>query len=153
MPTGPQADDRELVLHRRYPDPVDDVWAALTESDRLARWIGSYTGDGPGSVEFTTTGEVDAGGEVADPVTVTIVECEPPVRLVVDFPETEERSWRIAVTLTAVDGGTALRFDQRVAEGLDPADVRAGWIWYLDRLGASLRDAPMPAWAQYAPRG
>ena len=31
------------------------------------------------------------------------------------------------------------------------ADVEAGWSWYLDRLGATLHDAPMPAWTGYAP--
>ena len=36
-------------------------------------------------------------------------------------------------------------------EGVDPADVEAGWSWYLDRLGASLHDAPMPQWPDYAP--
>lgn len=151
MTTGPRADDRLLVLHRDYPDPIEDVWAALTESDRLARWIGSYTGGDGRTVEFTTTGEVDAGGEVADPVTVTIVECDPPTRLVVDIPETAERTWRVAVTLARAAGGTTLRFEQRVGEGVDPADVRAGWSWYLDRLGASLHDTPMPQWADYLP--
>ena len=36
-------------------------------------------------------------------------------------------------------------------EGVDPADVEAGWSWYLDRLGAALHDAPMPQWPDYAP--
>ena len=68
-----------------------------------------------------------------------------------DIPESADRIWRVAVTLTRADGRTALRFEQRSAEGVDPADVRAGWDWYLDRMGASLRGAPMPAWADYAP--
>ncbi len=170
---GPPAEDRVLVLHREYPDPIDDVWAALTESDRLARWIGSYTGTGgaAGTVEFTMTGEVDAGGTVAAPATVAIVACEPPgprpggragdgpdpradgptARLVVDIPETAHRAWRVAVQLTGTARGTSLRFEQRITAGIDPADVEAGWSWYLDRLGAALHDAPMPAWDDYLP--
>ena len=31
-----------------WPDPIDDVWAALTEPDRLARWIGVYDGERAG---------------------------------------------------------------------------------------------------------
>jgi len=151
--TEPQAEARRVALRREWPDPIDDVWAALTESERTARWIGTYagTGRGGGTVEFTLTGEADAGGEVAPPVTVTIVECDPPHRLVVDIPEGDGPPWRVAVTLTAEDGRTVLLFEQRVAEGVSPADVEAGWSWYLDRLGASLHDEPMPAWTEYAP--
>ena len=97
------------------------------------------------TVQFTMTGEVDAGGEVAPPVTVTIVECDPPRRLVLDIPEGDKPPWRVAVTLTEEAGRTVLLFEQRVIEGVSPADVEAGWSWYLDRLGAVLHDAPMPA--------
>ena len=155
MTTDQQADEgsRLVVLRREYPDPIDDVWSALTESERTGRWIGTYTGVGRvgGGVEFTMTGEVDAGGEVAPPVTVTIVECDPPRRLVLDIPEGENRPWRVAVSLAEEAGRTVLLFEQRVIEGVDPADVEAGWSWYLDRLGASLHDAPMPQWPDYAP--
>jgi len=155
MTTDQQADEgsRLVVLRREFPDPIDDVWSALTESERTARWIGTYTGVGRvgGGVEFTMTGEVDAGGEIAPPVTVTIVECDPPRRLVLDIPEGENRPWRVAVSLAEEAGRTVLLFEQQVIEGVDPADVEAGWSWYLDRLGASLHDAPMPHWPDYAP--
>ena len=108
-----------VVLQQEYPDPIGQVWAALTESDRLAPWIGTHSGGGApgGTVEFTMTGEVDAGGEVAEPVTVTVVECVPPRRLVVDFPETDERTWRVALTLAPQAGGTILRFEQPMPTG------------------------------------
>jgi len=103
-------------------------------------------------VELTVTGEVDAGGAVADPVTVTIHECAAPHRLVVEVPDEPGRSsWLIEVTLAGTGGGTELTFVQRLVEGLDQADVAAGWNWYLDRLGASLHGAPMPEWSAYAP--
>ena len=155
MPDTPPADGAAVVLQQEYPEPIGQVWAALTEPDGLARWIGTHTGGGApgGTVAFTLTGEADAGGEVAAPVTVTILECDPPRRLVVDIPETDDRTWRVAVTLAAAGGGTVLRFEQPVVDGHDPADVEAGWRWYLDRLGASLRGGPMPAWADYAPTG
>jgi uncharacterized protein YndB with AHSA1/START domain len=151
----PDPDDgRTLTLRRSYPDPVDDVWAAFTESERLARWFGSYTGTGRpgGTVELTITGEVDAGGAVADPVTVTIHECAAPHRLVVEVPEGPEgRAWVLDVTLSRAGTGTDLVFRQRLVPGLDPTDVEAGWNWYLDRLGASLRGTAMPDWSAYAP--
>lgn len=167
MTTDPQVDaeGRVVVLRREWPDPIDDVWSALTESERTARWIGTWTGPGeetgavgstgpaslPRYVEFTMTGEVDAGGEVAPPVTITIVERDPPRRLVLDIPEGDGPPWRVAVSLTEEGGRTVLLFEQRVVGGVSPADVEAGWSWYLDRLGASLHGEPMPSWTDYEP--
>ena len=144
--------EQDVVLRRSHPDPVEDVWSAFTESARLARWIGSYAGTGRpgGTVEFTLTGEVDAGGEVAPPVPVTIHECAAPRRLVVEIPQ-GDGAWHVRVDLTATDRGTDVVFTQRPVPGVSAADVEAGWSWYLDRLGAGLRDAPMPAWSDYAP--
>ncbi|GAA2888238.1 SRPBCC family protein [Pseudonocardia halophobica] len=147
-------DRRTLILHRTYPDPVEEVWAALTDSARLARWFGSYTGTGRagGTVELTVTGEVDAGGAVAEPVTVTIHECAAPHRLAVEVPDGPEgQAWLIEVDLAPAGGGTELVFSQRLVPGLDPADVEAGWNWYLDRLEASLHGTEMPDWSAYAP--
>jgi hypothetical protein len=50
------------------------------------------------------------------------------------------------VTLTEEAGRTVLLFEQHVPGDVSPADVEAGWTWYLDRLGAVLHDEPMPAW-------
>lgn len=104
---------RSLVFHRRLGYPIEDVWSAMTDSDRLARWFGSYEGVGVvgGSVTLTMTAEEDAGGT---PSTVHIVECAPPHRLVVDLSETETRSWRIALTLSEESGTTILLFEQIV---------------------------------------
>ena len=149
-----QAEQQEIVLNRTYPDPVEDVWSALTESERLGRWYGTYTGTGRpgGTVEVTITGEVDAGGEVAEPAPVRIHECAPPHRLAVEIPEAGSDSWFVTVDLRSVGSGTELVFTQRLVPGFSAADVEAGWSWYLDRLGASLRGGEMPDWSEYAPR-
>jgi uncharacterized protein YndB with AHSA1/START domain len=151
--TDPQVDaeGRVVVLRREWPDPIDDVWSALTESERTARWIGTWSGLTDTTIEFTMTGEVDAGGEVAPPVTVTIVECDPPRRLVLDIPEGDGPPWRVAVSLTEDGGRTVLLFEQSVVGDVSTADVEAGWSWYLDRLGASLHGEPMPSWTDYEP--
>jgi uncharacterized protein YndB with AHSA1/START domain len=151
--TGPDG-STTLVWRREYPDPVEDVWAAITESERLGRWIGTWTGTPRvgGTVAFTVTGEVDAGGEVAEPVDAGIVVCDPPHRLVVDLPETgSDRVWRLDLTVEPADAGAVLVFAQSLPDGLSSADVDAGWRWYLDRLGASLAGTPMPDWQAYAP--
>jgi uncharacterized protein YndB with AHSA1/START domain len=144
---------REIVLHRGYATSPEDVWAAFTESDRLARWFGRYTGHGRpgGTVELTVTGELDAGGEVADPVTVAVHECAPPHRLVVEVPSNGTGSWWIAVDIAPEGDGAALTFTQRLVDGITAEEVTAGWRWYLDRLGAVLDGGPKPAWSDYAP--
>ncbi|MEJ2867860.1 SRPBCC domain-containing protein [Actinomycetospora sp. OC33-EN08] len=136
----------DLVVRRTYPDRVEDVWSALTESERLGRWIGTWTGDPTtGTVTFTMTGEVDAGGEVDDPVDVAIEVCEPPHRLVVDLPS-GDTSWHLDLTLSAAGDGSELVLVQRLDGSVPRDDLAAGWTWYLARLAASLRGEPMPAW-------
>ena len=160
MPTPPAESRTEpdgtttMVWRREYPDPVEDVWAAITESERLGRWIGTWTGEPRvgGTVAFTMTGEADAGGEVGDPVDVRILACDPPRHLVVEFPGYGSGgSWHLDLTVQPADTGAVLVFAQRLPQGLRREDVDAGWRWYLDRLGASLHDSPMPDWAAYAP--
>jgi uncharacterized protein YndB with AHSA1/START domain len=144
---------RRLVFRRVLADPVDAVWSAVTESDRLGRWFGTYTGTGRvgGTVELLMTAAEDAGGQ---PSSVAILECAPPERLVVEVTDAgASESWRIAVTLSPEGDGTVLVFDQLVPAGMRPADVGPGWHWYLDRLAASLHGAPMPDWDGYAGLG
>ncbi|MFG2176644.1 hypothetical protein ACGFMO_35685 [Streptomyces niveus] len=44
------ADGVDLVLTRGFVLPVEEVWAALTESARTALWFGPWEGDGgPGT--------------------------------------------------------------------------------------------------------
>jgi uncharacterized protein YndB with AHSA1/START domain len=142
----------DVVVRRTYPDPVEEVWAAFTESPRLARWYGTYTGVGRpgGTVDFTVTGEVDAGGEVDEPVAVRIHECAAPHRLVVEFP-VGDQGWLVAVDLTAAGTGTDVVLSQRAVPDVSEADLTAGWSWYLDRLAAALSDTEMPDWRSYAP--
>lgn len=141
-----------LVWRREYPDGVEHVWAAVTESDRLGRWIGTWTGEPRvgGTVAFTMTGEVDAGGEVDEPVDVALLACDPPHRLVVEMPGDTGQAWHIEITVEPLGAGAVLLFAQRFADGRRRPDVEAGWTWYLDRLTASLHGTPMPEWADYA---
>ncbi len=70
----PEGDAVEFT--RTYRTPISDVWAAVTESDRLARWIGFYTGDPTqGYVQFTMNAE---GEDNMIPVRYDIRRCEPP---------------------------------------------------------------------------
>lgn len=145
--------DRDVVEFRRtYPDPPETVWATLTESDRLARWYGSFTGDARpgGTIQLTITAPEDAGGP---PATVRIEECEPNRRLRLTIEMGDGEPWVISVDLAPAPEGTVLGFRQVLPTGFSPTDVGPGWHWYLDRLGADLAGTPFPAWPDYEALG
>jgi uncharacterized protein YndB with AHSA1/START domain len=136
-----------LEFVRPFADPREDVWAALTERDRVARWFGAWTGDPTsGSVELVMNEEE---GSISQ--TVGIVECLPPTRLVVDMPS-PDGTWRLEASLRAQPGVTTLVFSQRLAEPYDASSIGPGWHYYLDRLGAVVEDTAVPEnWDDYYP--
>lgn len=131
---------RRLRFRRSWPDPIEDVWAALTDNERTARWIGTYEGErGTGGVgTFTMTHEEQPAAEA-----VTIVECDPPRRLVLEWAA--EEHWRVDLELTARDGRTELVFTQVFVTADAVADVATGWHWYLDKLEAEVTGRAQPA--------
>ena len=136
---------RRLVFRRSWPDPIEDVWSALTENERSARWIGTYEGErGSGaSGTFTMTHE---GGEPAGQPT-RIVECDPPRRLVLEW--TVQTLWRVELDLRTEGARTVLVFTQVFRADEAIADVAAGWHWYLDKLDAELSGRPQPQPAEW----
>jgi len=127
---------RRLEFRRSWPDPIEDVWGALTEDDRLGRWIGRYEG-GRGAGATGTFFMTEEGGEHSGSP-MTILECEPPRRLVVEWVQEGSDNWRVDLDLWTEDGRTWLRFTQVFAPEADVTDMALGWHWYLDKLDAEL---------------
>lgn len=69
------AEGRTVELGRTYDAPIDDVWDALTNPDRIGRWFLPISGDYRVGGRYQFDG--NAGG--------TIVACEGPKRLVVTW--------------------------------------------------------------------
>jgi uncharacterized protein YndB with AHSA1/START domain len=131
-PTG-RVEERDgqhvLVQTREFKAPIEDVWAAVTEPDRLARWIGSWEGDPvSGSVQFRMLFEDGHPGE-----TMEIRVCEPPHRLHVTSRSGDE-TWLLDVDLTHDDGVTTLTLSQPGVTAEQAAGVGPGWEYYLDRM-------------------
>ena len=123
---------RRLVIEREFRAPIEDVWAAVTESDRLARWIGVWTGDpASGHVQFAMTAE----SQDATADEMEIRECTPPTRLAVISQVGEER-WQLELDLVELDGVTTLTFTQPEIDPTVAESVGPGWEYYLDRLVA-----------------
>ncbi|HEU4513766.1 MAG TPA: SRPBCC family protein [Nocardioidaceae bacterium] len=144
-----ERDPSWVVFTRTFRAPVDDVWASITEPERLERWIGTWEGDpASGQVLFTMTAE----GEGAQPVVNEIDECRPPYLLQVSFTE-EGQPWVLRLELRESDGVTTLDFAQRITDPELGASVGPGWEYYLDRLVTAQAggDAGTVQWGDYFP--
>jgi uncharacterized protein YndB with AHSA1/START domain len=142
-PTTPAAtghkEEREgrefVVFTRTFRAPIDDVWAAVTESDRLGRWIGTWEGDpAEGQVRFQMRFE----GDEASSEKFQIDVCEPPHRLAITtempYDGVNPQTWQLRVELAERDGVTTLTFAQDVPEPEMAHSVGPGWDYYLDRM-------------------
>jgi uncharacterized protein YndB with AHSA1/START domain len=137
---------QRLEFRRSWPDPIEDVWSALTEPDRMARWIGTYDGERAvgGRGTFTMTHEEPVDEQYAgEPM--TIVDCDPPRRLVVEWVQEGSENWRVYLDLATEGGRTVLRFVQVFAADADVTDFALGWHWYLDKFGAEVGRSEPPA--------
>ncbi|MGW8813877.1 SRPBCC domain-containing protein [Gordonia terrae] len=127
-----------VVLERTFTAPVDAVWAAITEPSRLERWIGTWAGDpADGVVDFRMTAE----GDDVESERFSILECDPPRRLVVESKspggDGDGDVWRLELDLIEADGTTTLTFAQGLPRPDSADNVGPGWEYYLDRLVAA----------------
>jgi uncharacterized protein YndB with AHSA1/START domain len=106
-------------MEDRVDTHVDEVWSALTDPRRLARWLGKVEGDlrlgGEFRAHFFASGWEGTGRVEA---------CEPPLRLQVLTKQPDKPDEQvIEVTLTADGGETILVWEER---GM-PLDLRAAY--------------------------
>ncbi|MGW0044550.1 SRPBCC family protein [Rhodococcus sp. NPDC003348] len=137
----------DLVIDRRFPDPIEEVWAAVTESDRTAAWFGPWTGTGaPGN-----TIRVQMLFEEGEPwMDMTVEACEAPTRYVVSSSD-EFGSWLMEVQLVAEPDGTLLSLIQHLDEAsvAVAVDTGPGWEYYLDLLVAARTGGSRPQFDDY----
>jgi uncharacterized protein YndB with AHSA1/START domain len=125
----------------RYDTAIDDLWAAVTDPARLARWYGQVEGDlRPGGAfrVYLEADDIESAGRIDV--------CEPPRRLLVTTRETDE-SYRkgqgappfdqtLEATLTA-DGDQTLLVIEVQGMPLDKiAFYGAGWQIHAEHLAA-----------------
>jgi uncharacterized protein YndB with AHSA1/START domain len=119
-----------------YDTDIEDLWRACTEPERVARWIGSVSGDlrVGGSIDVSLTSTWTGPGRIEA--------CERPHHLLLRMePETDGET-EIEAWLTPEGDGTRLVVEER---GLPLANVHfhgAGWQAHLEDLGRSLVGEP-----------
>ncbi|PRI11661.1 SRPBCC family protein [Leucobacter massiliensis] len=140
----------DLVLVRSLALPLDEAWAAITESEWTERWFGPWEGDARpgGSVRVRMRFE-----DHEPAIRIRIVACEAPYRLAVEAEE-EVGGWKLELHLDE-DGeeDSLLRFVHHLdAEGLAGiGEIGPGWEYYLDLLVAATEDTERPGFDQYYP--
>ena len=131
-----------------YDTDVADLWSAITEPDRLARWIAAVEGDlrigGVVQARFTSSWEGPGRIDV----------CDPPNRLVITMEPGTDDEAVIEALLTEVGERTRLVVEER---GL-PLDVLyahgAGWQAHIEDLGRYLAGGESnwkPRWVELTP--
>ena len=154
------ADGKGIVrMEDRFDTDIDDLWSALTDPRRLARWIAEVEGDlrlgGEFRARFTSgwegTGRVEA--------------CEPPRRLLVLTRDADEPDEEVLeATLTSDGDQTILVIEARGLPIEHLAAHGAGWQVHVEDLAAHLAgrercdikarwDELIPAYQGLAPNG
>lgn len=125
-------------MEDRFDTDIDDLWSALTDPSRLARWLGEVKGElrlgGHFHARFFAS-EWEGAGRVEA--------CEPPKRLPVLTTETGEANENaIEATLTADTDAdqTVLVIEERGIPMDQLAAYGAGLQVHLEDLAAYLRD-------------
>ncbi|MDX6368412.1 MAG: hypothetical protein QOK30_3488 [Nocardioidaceae bacterium] len=130
-------------IEDRYETTIDDLWQAVTNPSRVARWYGQVEGELSPGGEFRTSitdAQIEATGRVEA--------CEPPRRLLVTTRETDESYGDgegvppfdevIEVTLTADGDQTILVIEVRGMPLDKIAFDGAGWQVHAEHLAAYL---------------
>ncbi len=139
-----------IRFERHLPYAIRDVWAAITEPERLAHWWLPFDADI--TVDLREGGEMRFVGRDEEPVemTLTVLRVEPPML----FEHTHaEPGSRMRWELEPTDTGCTLRLSHHVAD----ADQAIGNCYVvglhtsLSRLEPLLAGAPAPwDWAEFA---
>ena len=104
------ADGKGVVrMEDRFDTDIDDLWSALTDSGRLARWLGEFEGDlrlgGEFRARFFASGWEGTGRVEA---------CEPPRRLLLLTEQPGQSGEHVIEVTLAADGDhTILVWEER----------------------------------------
>ena len=134
------ADGQGVVrIEDRYDTGIDDLWSAIVDPGRLARWYGRVEGDLRLGGEFRLF--VDGSGWDG----VGRVEaCEPPQRLQVRTKESAEPYEEVIEATLTPDGDQTILVIEARGMPLDKvAFYGAGWQLHAEDLAAYLAGRPL----------
>jgi uncharacterized protein YndB with AHSA1/START domain len=130
-----------IRYERQLAFPVEEVWAALTEPERLADWWPPFATDV--TVDLREGGAITMVWPDGPPLEFTIVRVEAPTLL--EHTHTHPGSW-MRYELEPAERGTRLRATYFVTDPgmvIERGDV-VGGHYSLDRLEQALAGHPVP---------
>jgi uncharacterized protein YndB with AHSA1/START domain len=123
-----------------FDTSIDDLWSAITEPERLARWIGKVEGDlrlgGQFRVSFTSSYEGPGRVDV----------CDPPRRLRVTMDPGQDEETVVEAELSPDGDGTRLTVEERGLPLDNAAAYGAGWQAHIEDLAAHLTGRTPADW-------
>ncbi|MCR2824276.1 SRPBCC domain-containing protein [Microbacterium sp. zg.Y909] len=126
-------DGYRVVYDAVYPTDIDDLWSAVTQRDRLARWMGDYRGD----LRLGGTWEVADGDGESTWGRGEITACDAPYGFTTVWHAEGEEPTELVVRLEPAATGTRLVLAHT---GIQSMTYGAGWQTYLERLAAVAAD-------------
>src|SRR5450755_1388513 len=136
----PEGGKSAVRMEDRFGTDIDDLWSALTDPRRLARWIAEVEGDlhvgGEFHARFTSswegTGRVDV--------------CEPPRRLLLTMSPGQQDQTVIEAQLDAEGDQTILVIEERGLPVGELAGHGAGWQAHVEDLAAHVAGREPADW-------
>jgi uncharacterized protein YndB with AHSA1/START domain len=131
-----------VTMEDLYDTGIDDLWSAVTDPDRLARWLA------------TVDGELRVGGSINAKFTSgytgpgRIDLCEAPRKLQVTFEPGTPDEAVMEANLTAVGGRTRLTIEERGLPLEETPDHGAGWQAHVEDLAAHLAGREPGVWRE-----
>jgi uncharacterized protein YndB with AHSA1/START domain len=127
-------------MEDRFDTDADDLWSALTDPQRLARWIADVEGDlhlgGTFQARFTSSWEGPGRVDV----------CEPPRRLLLTMSPGQDDQTVIEAELIPDGEQTRLIVEERGLPLDKAAAYGAGWQVHIEDLAAHLAYKPSTDW-------
>ena len=122
----PNGQNFDIGFERVLDTDIDDAWDAVTNPDRLQRWMTRY--EGAFAVDGQWRALHDDGSVYA---TGRIIACNPPHSFVTTWHAVKEKETVLTVTLDETSDGTRLHLRH---VGAISVHIGTGWQTYLEQL-------------------